>query len=64
MLLCAIYAFISNSISKSSFGYIGENITLKVRSLLYRSILKKNGSWFDDKENAPGVLSTVLASDC
>jgi ABC-type multidrug transport system fused ATPase/permease subunit len=45
------------------FGIVGENITINVRQKLYYSILKKNMGFFDDRENAPGVLNSVLASD-
>ena len=31
--------------------------------MLYGSILSKHIGWFDEKDNAPGQLSTVLASD-
>jgi hypothetical protein len=42
---------------------IGENVTLKIRADLYRNIINKDLGWFDDKDNAPGVLSSTMASD-
>lgn len=33
------------------FSYLGENVTLKVRQLLYESILEKHIGWFDLQEN-------------
>jgi ATP-binding cassette subfamily B (MDR/TAP) protein 1 len=48
---------------KLTFGTLGEKVTLKIRRMLYSNILEKNIGWFDEKENAPGQLSTVLASD-
>ena len=42
---------------------MGENITLNVRHTLYNSIVKKSIGWFDRRENAAGVLTTVLASE-
>jgi ABC-type multidrug transport system fused ATPase/permease subunit len=42
---------------------IGENVTIKIRKQLYQSIITKNIGWFDDKDNAPGVLSATMASD-
>lgn len=29
------------------FSYLGENVTLKIRQLLYMAILEKNIGWFD-----------------
>lgn len=42
---------------------MAENITLNMRSNLYRAIVKKDIGWFDNRENAPGVLTNVLASE-
>ena len=33
------------------FSYLGENVTLKIRQLIYESILQKNIGWFDFQEN-------------
>ena len=45
------------------FGIIGENITINIRDKLYGALIRKNIGWFDNRENAPGVLNSVLASD-
>jgi len=63
MLLCATVAFFAAFISKFSFGVVGENVTIKMRNDLYSSILRKDIGWFDNKENAPGVLSSTMASE-
>ena len=63
MFLCGILSFITGITQKFSFGIIGENITLHIRQKLYGSILKKQMGWFDQRENAPGVLTSILASD-
>lgn len=34
-------------LSKYSFGYLAENVTLKIRRQLYANILRKNIGWFD-----------------
>jgi len=36
---------------------------MNIRSTLYGSLLKKHLGWFDKRDNAPGVLTSVLASD-
>ena len=33
------------------FSYLGENVTLKIRQLIYESILQKNIGWFDFQKN-------------
>lgn len=38
-------------------------MTIKIRQQLYQSIIRKEIGWFDDKENAPGVISATMASD-
>jgi ATP-binding cassette subfamily B (MDR/TAP) protein 1 len=63
MFLVSCAAFFTGFSQKFSFGVIGENVTLKIRQQLYSAILQKNIGWFDDKENAPGVLSATMASD-
>lgn len=48
-------------LSKYAFGYLAENVTLKIRKELYASILRKNIGWFDKQENSPAVLTSVMA---
>ena len=50
-------------IQKLSFGSLGNNVTLQVRKELYTNILQKHIGWFDERENAPSVLNTILSSD-
>lgn len=63
MLIIAICAFVFGYAQKFSFGVIGENVTLRIRQQLYSKILQKNIGWFDEKDNAPGVISASMASD-
>jgi ABC-type multidrug transport system fused ATPase/permease subunit len=56
-------AFITGFAQKFSFGVIGENVTLNIRKRLYKSIVSKHAGWFDDRSNAPGILTTTLSSD-
>ena len=63
MFFCAITAGIAAFFAIYSFGVMGENVTLRIRDELYSSIIRKNIGWFDDKENAPGILSASMASD-
>jgi len=63
MLCCAVGSATFIFMQKIIFGNLGESVTLKIRKNLYASILSKSIGWFDVKENSPGQLSTVLASD-
>jgi ABC-type multidrug transport system fused ATPase/permease subunit len=63
MFLSCVLSFITGFTQKSLFGVIGENITLNIRQSLYGALVRKNMGWFDKRENAPGVLTSVLASD-
>ena len=48
---------------KSSFGALGNTVTLQVRKILYGNVLEKHIGWFDERENSPSVLTSVIASD-
>lgn len=63
MFICCIVSLCTTFTQKFAFGIVGENITLNIRQKLYGSLLRKNMGWFDARENAPGVLTSVLASD-
>jgi len=63
MTICALVLGIGAFTQKSSFGTLGNNVTLEVRKMLYSNIMQKNIGWFDDRENTPSVLTTIIASD-
>lgn len=50
-------------VMKYIFFVAGENLTLDVRVLLYKGIIYKQLSWFDNKDRAPGILSNILSED-
>jgi hypothetical protein len=43
------------------FGVSGENLTKRLRSKAFRSILRQEIGWFDDSNNNVGKLCTKLA---
>ncbi|XP_062087878.1 ABC transporter B family member 19-like [Humulus lupulus] len=45
-------------------GWAGTKLTVRVRDLLFRSILKQEPGWFDFEENSTGVLVSRLSIDC
>ena len=63
MFIIAFVSFVGQFLAKYIFGIIGENVTMYIRTDLYKDMVRKNMGWFDEKDNAPGVLSTILASD-
>ena len=63
MFICALVSFFTAFSQKYAFGVVGENISLNMRKFLYSALVKKSIGWFDIKENAPGVLTSVLASE-
>lgn len=63
MLIIAIAALLTGFCQKFSFGVIGENVAFNIRKTLYRKIIEKHQGWFDERDHAPGVLTTTLSSD-
>jgi len=59
----ATLCFLGMSLRGICFGFLGEGVTLKVRTLLYKSILEKNLGFFDDRENNASVLTSSMAQD-
>nr|POE49820.1 abc transporter b family member 13 [Quercus suber] len=45
-------------------GWAGTNLTIRVRVLLFQSILKQEPGWFDFEENSTGVLVSRLSIGC
>nr|XP_006823098.1 PREDICTED: multidrug resistance protein 1A-like [Saccoglossus kowalevskii] len=50
-------------LQSTMFGKSGEELTMRLRSLTFRAMLKQEISWFDEPKNSTGVLTTRLASD-
>ena len=63
MVILGVVTFVTAFGKLMGFGIVGENVTLNMRKKLYYAILQKDIGWFDKRENAPGVLSSVLASE-
>lgn len=63
MVYTAIAVGVAIFFQKYSFGYLGNKVTVKVREVLYDSILQKNIGWFDDRDNGPSVLTSIMSAD-
>ena len=59
VFLIGIFSFLQKYI----FMYVGENLTFDIRIKLFKGIIYKQISWFDNKDRAPGILSNVLSED-
>lgn len=62
-LLLIVGIGIFSFLQKYVFMYVGENLTFEIRFKLFKGIIYKNISWFDNKNRAPGILSSVLSED-
>ncbi|CDW90568.1 abc transporter [Stylonychia lemnae] len=47
----------------SLYSALSENLTSTLRKGLFNSMIKKNIEWFDKKERAPGILSSLYLED-
>ncbi|XP_068091617.1 ATP-dependent translocase ABCB1 isoform X2 [Hyperolius riggenbachi] len=56
-------SFITFSLQGYTFGKAGEILTMRLRLLTFKSMLRQEIGWFDDKKNSTGALTTRLASD-
>ncbi|XP_018431832.1 PREDICTED: ATP-binding cassette sub-family B member 5 isoform X1 [Nanorana parkeri] len=45
------------------FGRSGEVLTMRLRHMAFKAMLRQEVSWFDDKKNSTGALTTRLATD-
>eukprot|EP01018_Ginkgo_biloba_P034173 Gb_33057 [translate_table: standard] len=58
----AIY-FVGNILQQFFFAILGENLTKRVREMMFTAILRNEVSWFDKDENSSIRISSRLASD-
>ncbi|CAJ0587561.1 unnamed protein product, partial [Mesorhabditis spiculigera] len=45
------------------YGIAAERLTMRLRSKVFRNIMRQDGAYFDDPRHSPGKISTRLASD-
>ncbi|XP_077160256.1 ATP-dependent translocase ABCB1-like isoform X2 [Paroedura picta] len=58
-----IISFITFFLQGFTFGRAGEILTLKIRYMGFKAMLRQDISWFDDPKNSTGALTTRLAND-
>ena len=45
------------------FAVSGDRLTIRLRELTFKAMLRQEIGWFDDERNSTGALTTRLASD-
>ncbi|XP_057538287.1 putative ABC transporter B family member 8 [Amaranthus tricolor] len=66
---CLIFSFLSfvsilfNLIQHSSFAYMGERLTKRIRLKMLEKILSFETAWFDEEENSSGALCSRLSNE-
>ncbi|XP_048407802.1 ATP-dependent translocase ABCB1-like isoform X4 [Stegostoma tigrinum] len=58
-----IVSFVTYFLQGFMFGKAGEILTQKLRYLAFKSMLRQEVAWFDDKKNSTGALTTRLATE-
>lgn len=56
-------SFLTFFLQGFTFGKAGEILTMRLRLLTFKSMLRQEIGWFDDKKNSTGALTTRLATD-
>ncbi|TRY58771.1 hypothetical protein DNTS_034608 [Danionella cerebrum] len=62
-LLVGGVAFVTYFFQGFMFGKSGEILTMRLRSQAFKAMMRQEIGWFDDNNNAVGVLTTKLATD-
>ena len=47
----------------TAFAYSGECLTMKLRQLTFKGLLRQEVAYFDDHKNSVGALTTRLSTD-
>ena len=63
MFLVGVAGAINQIVSSATFAKAGEELTMRIRILSFKSILRQEIGWFDMDENNLGALVTRLSTD-
>ncbi|XP_073533916.1 ATP-binding cassette sub-family B member 5-like isoform X2 [Phyllobates terribilis] len=58
-----IVSFLTYFLQGFMFGRSGEVLTMRLRHLAFKAMLRQEISWFDDKKNTTGALTTRLSTE-
>ncbi|XP_072639928.1 ATP-binding cassette sub-family B member 5 isoform X4 [Canis lupus baileyi] len=62
-VILSVISFVSYFFQGLFYGRAGELLTMRLRHLAFKAMLYQDISWFDDKENSTGALTSILAID-
>ncbi|KAJ0229117.1 ABC transporter B family member 10 [Hirschfeldia incana] len=64
LFCCAsVLTVISHAIEHTTFGIMGERLTLRVRQMMFSAILRNEIGWFDKVDNTSSMLASQLESN-
>ncbi|CAN8311937.1 unnamed protein product [Cochlearia groenlandica] len=64
LFCCAsVITVIAHAIEHTTFGIMGERLTLRVRQKMFSAILRNEIGWFDKVDNTSSMLASRLESD-
>ncbi|XP_065587378.1 ATP-dependent translocase ABCB1-like isoform X2 [Cyrtonyx montezumae] len=62
-LAIGIISFFTFFVQGFAFGKAGEILTMRLRFMAFKAMLRQDMAWFDDPKNSTGALTTRLAND-
>ncbi|XP_009999856.1 PREDICTED: multidrug resistance protein 1-like [Chaetura pelagica] len=62
-LVLGIISFFTFFLQGFTFGKAGEILTMRLRFMAFKAMLRQDMSWFDNPKNSTGALTTRLAND-
>ncbi|XP_077347374.1 ATP-binding cassette sub-family B member 5 isoform X2 [Lithobates pipiens] len=62
-VIIGLIAFVTNFLQGFMFGRSGEVLTMRLRRMAFKAMLRQDIAWFDDKKNSTGALTTRLSME-
>ncbi|KAL2929023.1 putative ABC transporter B family member 8 [Bienertia sinuspersici] len=59
----SLFSITFNLVQHSSFAYMGERLTKRIRLKMLEKILSFEAAWFDEEENSSGALCSRLSNE-
>lgn len=59
----AVITLIVHAITHLCFGIMGERLTLRIRTMMFKAMLRNEIGWFDDVNNTSSMLSSQLETE-
>ncbi|KAG9287107.1 hypothetical protein G9A89_001001 [Geosiphon pyriformis] len=62
-VVIAVATLIANTVQGIAFGFSGEGLTLRIRSMSFAAILRQDIAFFDEERHSVGALTAALSLD-